>query len=61
MNFLGTWPSLMSTIGIDKLSMPIVNANILLLVCTKYSLPIYKILGYTIVVDKFVNDNCIHQ
>ena len=38
------------------------HTNMLLWAYTKYSLPIlYKILWYTIVIDKFVNDNCIPQ
>ena len=61
-NFLGIWPLLVLTIGVGKLSMPIVEANTLLLVYTKYSLPIlYKILGCTIGIDKFVNANCTPQ
>ena len=44
--------------GVDKLLTPIVDANTLLLMYTKYSsLIFYKILTITIVVNKFVYPN----
>ena len=52
----------MAIIDVGNWCRQIVNANTLLLVYTKYSLPIlYKILAYTIAVNKFVDDNCIPQ
>ena len=56
----------MAIIDIDNWCRQIVNTivdvNTLLLAYTKYSLPIlHKILGYTIGIDKFVNDHCTPQ